>query len=316
MSKLPLSEYPNHSNEEVFSIDILCVGVASYDLIYKLPHYPEPDSKNFATAFDRCGGGPAANAAVTVSRLGYSAAFAGYLGRDPFGEAHLQEFQQDGVETSLVVRGDDPTSLSAILVTPAGARTIINYAGGAGKVPAGAVDFTGITAQVILFDGHEHRLSMPLARVAAQQGVPIVLDAGNVRPGTNELLDLCDYAVCARRFATDFTGLDEPEEAAEQLLNHAPHVVITLGDAGLVWRSREFGRGRLPAFTVDAVDTTGAGDSFHGAFAVGVAAKWEWGKILEYASATAALCCTQIGARHGIPTAGEVNGFLDARRSP
>ena len=313
MTKLHRSESAGQSNEEALSIDVLCIGVASYDLIYKLPHYPKPDSKNFATAFDRCGGGPAANAAVTASRLGYSAAFAGYLGRDPFGEAHLREFQQNGVKTGLIVRGDDPTSLSAILVTPEGARTIVNYAGGAGKMPAGAVDFTGVSARVILFDGHEHQLSMPVARAAREQGIPIVLDAGNVRPGTNELLDMCDYAVCARRFAVDFTGLEEPEEAAEQLLNHAPHVVITLGDAGLVWRSREFGKGHLPAFDVDAIDTTGAGDSFHGAFAVGVAAGWGWGKILEYASATAALCCTQIGARHGIPTGPEVDEFLSTR---
>jgi sugar/nucleoside kinase (ribokinase family) len=156
--------------------------------------------------------------------------------------------------------------------------------------------------------------SPPLARTAKALGITMVLDAGHVRQGTTELLELVDYAVCSATFARDYTGLDDPEQAAAALVEHAPHVVITLGDQGLVWHNHAGEHGRLPAYDVETIDTTGAGDSFHGAFAAGVAAGWDWPVILEYASATAALCCTRIGGRHGIPTAQEVKAFLD--RSP
>jgi sulfofructose kinase len=300
-----------HTTTGPVPVDVLCVGVASYDLIYSIPYHPGPDAKMYAASLDRCGGGPAANAAVTVSRLGFSAAFAGYLGDDAFGDEHYRELQQEGVNTALVSRGSKPTSLSAILVKPDGARTIVNYAGGAGTVPAGAIDFSPFQPKVILFDGHEPFISPPLARAAKAAGIKTVLDAGAVRPGTVELLDVVDYAVCADRFAQELSGLDDPVEAAATLAGHAPHVVITLGDQGLVWQTDTGDHGRLPAYPIEAIDTTGAGDSFHGAFAAAVAAGWLWPAILEYASATAALCCTRIGARHGIPTDQEVKAFLD-----
>ena len=308
------SEHIAQTTNAPVPVDVLCVGVASFDLIYTIPFQPGPDAKMWASALDRCGGGPAANGAVTVSRLGYSAAFAGYLGHDAFGDEHLLDLQREGVDTALVIRGSAPTSLSAILVKPDGARTIVNYAGGASTVPDGAIDFSGIKPTVILFDGHEPFISPPLARTAKAAGIKMVLDAGHVRQGTTELLELVDYAVCAAGFAQEYTGLADPEQAAAALVQHAPHVIITLGDRGLVWHNAAGDHGRLPAYSIEAIDTTGAGDSFHGAFAAAVAAGWAWPAILEYASATAALCCTRIGARHGIPTAQEVRAFLD--RSP
>ncbi len=89
----------------------------------------------------------------------------------------------------------------------------------------------------------------------------------------------------------------------------APNVVVTLGERGLIWQRGEQS-GRLDAFEVNAVDTTGAGDTFHGAFAAGVAAGMEWHDLLRYASAAGALCCTKHGARIGIPTADEVSALL------
>ena len=97
--------------------------------------------------------------------------------------------------------------------------------------------------------------------------------------------------------------------AAEQLHRPGATVVITLGAAGLAWQS-DTHSGRLPAFEVDALDTTGAGDAFHGAFAAGLAAGMPWQSLLRYARAAAALCCGKFGARLGMPTASEVSGFL------
>ena len=86
-------------------IDVLCVGATSYDFVFWVNHQPGPDEKTSADAFIRCGGGPAANASVTVARMGLRSAFAGYLGSDIFGRMHLEELEAAGVDTGLVVRG-------------------------------------------------------------------------------------------------------------------------------------------------------------------------------------------------------------------
>ena len=96
--------------------DVLCVGHASYDLVFSVPHHPLADEKIFANGFFGCGGGPAANAAVLVARLGFQSAFAGYLGDDLYGESNRLELVREGVDTRCVVRGTEPTPLSLSLI--------------------------------------------------------------------------------------------------------------------------------------------------------------------------------------------------------
>jgi sulfofructose kinase len=162
---------------------------------------------------------------------------------------------------------------------------------------------------MILFDGHEPLISTPLAESARRKGTPTILDAGSVQQGTVELVKLCDHLVCAQKFALDYTGADSEKEALDRLAGLAPAVVITLGDRGLIWGQGQ-ARGYLPAFAVDAVDTTGAGDVFHGAYAAAAIDGMAWENALRYASAAAALCCTRMGARLGIPSRQEVVDYL------
>lgn len=292
-------------------LDVLCVGVAAYDLVFTLDaHLPE-DAKMDAASLVRCGGGPAANAAVTISRLGRRAAFAGYLGRDPFGEENLRELAEAGVRTDLVVRGVSPTPLSAVCVKPDGNRALVNYRDPEGHLPMDAIDLAQVDPRLVLFDGHEPVISPALALAAQRRGIPNVLDAGSVRPGTAELVGRCDHLVCALKFALEYTGAGDEEEALERLTGLAPTVVITLGDRGLIW-SKGQSRGRQRAFAVEAVDTTGAGDTFHGAYAVAILEEMKWDETLRFASAAAALCCMQIGARLGIPSKVEIETFLAA----
>ncbi|NOT85392.1 MAG: hypothetical protein HOP02_11570 [Methylococcaceae bacterium] len=136
-------------------IDVLCVGHAAYDLIFSVAQHPGVDEKIVATAFSEAGGGPAANAAVAVARLGYQAAFAGFLGEDVYGEKHWQELRQNGVDTRWIIRGTTPTPLSAIIVKPDGKRALINYKGACKALAADSIDFSSIQPKVILFDGHE-----------------------------------------------------------------------------------------------------------------------------------------------------------------
>jgi sulfofructose kinase len=298
---------------EKYTIDVLCVGAGTYDLVYSVDRDPQPDEKIRASAFTGCGGGPAANAAITVSRLGLQSAFVGYLGNDIFGNAHINELQQDGVNTDLVARGDESSALSVVMVKPDGSRSLVNYRKPETFLAAGSVDFSSIDAKVILFDGHEPYISQPLAKEARQRGIITLLDAGSIHPGTEELAGLVDYLVCSESFGFGFTGESTGYKALEKLSSYAPNVVITLGNRGLVWKNAE-GPGRTDAFDVKTVDTTGAGDVFHGTLAACLAQKLEWRESLVYASTAGALCCMKIGARLGIPTKEEVEGFRAAQR--
>ncbi|WP_045224633.1 carbohydrate kinase family protein [Methyloterricola oryzae] len=296
-------------------VDVLCVGHASYDLIFSIPHHPASDEKLFAQDFCAFGGGPAANAAVLVARLGLKAAFAGYLGDDLYGDRHLAELQAEGVQTRWVVRGPAPTPLSAILVKPDGSRSLINYKGQTEPLPSEALVFDDLNARTILFDGHEPAISVALALRARALGIPTVLDAGSLHAGTQALMGRVDYLVASEKFAAQFSGAADPQAALWRLSEIAPAVVITLGERGLIWHQN--GRsGALAAYPIHATDTTGAGDAFHGAFAAALCEGMGWREILLTASAAGALCCTHTGARPGMPTAIEVANFLERFAAP
>lgn len=288
----------------VLEVDVLCVGHASYDLIFTVDYHPTADEKVFANDFLACGGGPAANAAVQISKLGGSSAFAGYLGKDLYGEKHLQEFIESGVNSSLIVHGDLPTPLSTILVKPDGKRSLINYKGQTKPLADGAIDFSRVKPKAILFDGHEPHISLPLAEYAKNANIPTILDAGSLNSGTQALLSKVDYAVCSEKFARQLTG--NIEDALQQISNVAPVAVITLGENGLIWK-RGNEEGKLAALVINAVDTTGAGDAFHGAFAYGVASNMAWDKLLTFASVAGSLCCQKMGARLALADLSEID---------
>ena len=136
--------------------------------------------------------------------------------------------------------------------------------------------------------GNSHGLSDNLPNI------PTILDAGSLNSGTQALLSKVDYAVCSEKFARQLTG--NIEDALQQISNVAPVAVITLGENGLIWK-RGNEEGKLAALVINAVDTTGAGDAFHGAFAYGVASNMAWDKLLTFASVAGSLCCQKMGAR-------------------
>ncbi|MEI6147312.1 MAG: PfkB family carbohydrate kinase [Methylococcales bacterium] len=289
------------------NVDVLCVGHASYDLIFSIDHHPLADEKISATGFVGMGGGPAANAAVTVAKLGFKTAYAGYLGLDIYGERHYQELLDIGVHCDLIVRGNLPTPLSTILVKPDGQRALINYKGETKALSAEAIDFSPITPKVVLFDGHEPQLSSALLESRQEKSSISVLDAGSLHEGTLSLMHKVDYLVCSEKFAIQYAG--NVETALQRLAEASPTVVITLGAKGLIWK-RGQEQGVLSAFSVNCVDSTGAGDAFHGAFAAALCTEMSWLDILRYASAAGAGCCTKIGARTGIPNHQDIQVLL------
>lgn len=297
-----------HHRSKPLKVDILSVGHASFDLVMMVDHHPTEDEKCLAYNLISCGGGPAANAAVAARRLGGTSAFAGYLGEDLYGSEHLAELQWEGVETELIVRGTHPTPLSVILVKPGGLSTVVTHKAETPPLE-NEIDLALIHPKVILFDGHEPLIAAPLAKEAKKRGIPTILDAGSPHRGAKELALVVDYLIASEKFARGFTGEEDPVLAVEKLGDTAPFAAVTLGMKGLVWK-RKGKMGSMAAFQVEPVDTTGAGDAFHGAFALAIARKQDPPGAMKFASAVAALCCTKAGARPGIPNAHEVRDFL------
>ena len=311
-AQMPIT-HPELSSTPALDVDVLCAGFACHDLVFAVPQHPGPDEKMRAEGLTNCGGGLAANAAVAAARLGCRTAFAGYLGADVYGDFHLAEFHADGVNTAWVVRGSEPTPLSAIIVKPDGLRTIVHYRGDSEGACTGRFDLAQLRTKSILIDAYQFDLAVALTEYAKANHIPTVIDADALRPQVAQLVQQVDYVVASERFALEYSDDAGVEAGLHKLSAVAPHVVITLGGRGLIWQ-RGATVGQLPAFPVNAVDTTGAGDAFHGAFAAGLALGLGWDELLRYASAVGALCCTKVGGRVGIPTAAEVTEFLAAHR--
>ena len=292
-------------------IDLLCIGHAAYDLTMSVERHPDADEKLQATSMQSCGGGPAANAAVQAVRLGGTASFCGYLGNDLYGDAHVAELEAEGVNLSCLVRGTYPSSVSHILAKSDGCRSLVNYKGDTPWIAADAVDVSMLNPKIILFDGHEPLVSEKIINWALAEEIPTVLDAGSLHRGTETLAMKVTYLVVSSKFARQFCGTDDMQAALESLAEKRDNVVITMGDQGLFW-ARDGEVGRLDAFKVDAVDSTGAGDAFHGAFALGVARSMAWEELLRFASAAGALTCVKLGAREGLPEAMAVEELLKA----
>jgi sulfofructose kinase len=275
-------------SDHLIAIDVLCIGHASYDLIFSISHHPAADEKLSADQLIGCGGGPAANAAITVAKLGLTSAFAGYLGLDVYGDSHFAELEATQVDTRLIVRDRSPTPLSTILVKPDGKRALINYKGNTQAVKSDRVDFSPVECKVCLFDGHEPELALAfLQEKKTDNAIPSILDAGSLHEGTRTLMHQVNYLVASEKFAQQYAG--DAKTALTQLAEQSPVVVITLGERGLIWQR---------------------GDAFHGACAAAIANHLPWQEVLHYASAAGACCCQKMGARIGIPSREEHQALL------
>jgi sulfofructose kinase len=271
------------------------------DINFNASHHPTADEKLRATHMHTCGGGPAANAAVTIARLGGSARFSGYLGNDAFGEAHLREFANDGVHADVLHRSDAPTPIAAVTIKPNGDRSIIDFRSPCALAAEDTISLAQFPAKVLLIDGHQPLLSLTLLEEARRLGIPIVLDAGSVNDGTLLLYNKVDYLITSAKFAKHFSGEDHPRTALAALDGAAPLIACTWGADGVYWQD-EYGQHHTPSFDIETVDTTGAGDAFHGSFALGIAEGLKTKQNMRRACVTGALTCLKSGARSALPT--------------
>jgi sulfofructose kinase len=291
---------------------IACVGIAVLDRIWYLNDLPKEGGKYVAGDYKEVGGGPAATAAVAAAKLGAEVDFIGRVGDDDTGNRLLAELQAYGVNTryTRIVKGAR-SSQSAVLVDAAGERIIANYP--SPDLPACAdwmadIDFSQWDA--VLADVRWHHGAKQAFTLARANGVTTVLDADVTPQDIAELVALSDHAAFSAPGLVRLTGVTDAPAALKQaktLTNG--HLYVTQGAQGCLWLENSRLR-HLPAFHVDVVDTTGAGDVFHGALAVSLAQKTETAEAIRFASAVAALKCTRPGGRAGIPDCDQTRSFL------
>ncbi len=292
---------------------VIGLGQASLDLIVTVGGFPAENRKKEVRAFLEQGGGPVATALVSLRRLGLGAAFSGVVSDDYAGERIREGLSEEGVEISaLALRPGGESQRAFIIVnSECGSRTILWKRPTVSALTADEVRPEWIEgAGFLLLDGLMEDASMRAAELARGTGVPVMLDAGSPRPGVLGLLPLMDCIVGSEEFSRHFSS--DPEDAVRRISAHgASTVTITLGSRGSVtWHEgRVF---RTPAFSVRAVDTTGAGDVFHGGYIFGLLKGWDLEKTLRFASAFAALKCLEPGGRTGIPNLERTLEFMSS----
>jgi sugar/nucleoside kinase (ribokinase family) len=294
------------------------LGLNSIDLLAVVGEYPEPNSKQQLQRFARLPGGQIANAMAVCARLGWKARYLGSFGDDDFGALSRESLIKEGVslDGSRTVPG--ATNQFAVVLVDArtGDRTVLwdrhpRLAMDAADVPREAVT----SARLLIVDCHETAAAAQAARYARAAGTRTIVDVEYVRPGIGELLQHIDAIIAAEDFPAALTGYSELGRALEAIAREfsAPLVCVTLGSKGslALVGGREV---RSEPFSVDCVDTTGAGDAFRGGFAAGCLRNPDGAieDVLRYANAVAALNCRALGARGGLPDAGEVDRLMYA----
>lgn len=299
-------------------MDVVGLGFATVDVLARVPRLPGPDEVFRVLGISVQGGGPVATALVTVARLGGAVAYLGPIGQDDWGRAILADFAQNAVDTSRVRLIADGSSAASVILVDArtGARSILYDPGSLPGFTFGPGEAAAVrAARVLHLDGWHLDAAIAAAHAARAAGTVVSFDggAGEAWRGIDDLLPLVDVMVVARQFARNVTGEDDPLLAGPLLRKWgAREVVITDGAAGCWYRDAAQSL-HQPAFKVDVVDTTGAGDVFHGGYIYGLLQDWPPQRRLAFASATAALKCTQPGGRLGIPTRDQVLAFLEER---
>jgi sulfofructose kinase len=297
---------------------ILCAGIAVQDIVMRVENFPPPGAKVAASDFIITGGGCAANAALAVARLNGRAAFAGPLGGtdDAVSERILTDLAAEGVDCSGVARVDGGTaSASLILLDAQGEKTIATRRGvGLGQTLPQDADRLVAQVDAVLVDNRFPDFVAAMCWAAQPRKIPIVIDLDQATEPDDALLKLGTHVIASSEALRATTGFGEPAIALQRLAEHvAGFLAVTDGPNGVYWLENGDLR-HMPAFAVKAIDTLGAGDTFHAAFTLALAEGRDLAGALRFASAAAALKCTHFGGGAGSPKRAEVDAFLKRQK--
>ncbi|MBJ6799149.1 carbohydrate kinase family protein [Geomonas propionica] len=300
--------------------DVVGLGVCTMDLLMVVDELPGGELVQRAHASALAGGGPVATALVAAARLGARTAMLDLVGDDLIGRMILAELETAGVDTAgMVIDAGSSSSQATILVRKRdGARAITFAPGTSGELTPDKLNHDMIRAAKILhLNGRHWQACLQAARVAREAGVLVSFDGGShrFRQEHRELLPLVDICIVAEEYAASCTGASSPELTAQALLQYGPQVVgVTSGTRGSLLLSRDGESFHQPAYPVQqVVDTTGAGDAYHGGFLFGLARGLSLRESARYASAVGALNTCALGGRAALPTLSQLQEFLDRR---
>jgi sulfofructose kinase len=296
------------------SFDVTGIGLNATDTLILLPHFPAYAGK---VAFDRevlSPGGQVASALVTCARLGLRVKYIGTVGDDERGRIQLESLRETGINLDDVeIRKDCANQTAYILIDQTtGERTVLWKRDDCLRLAPESITPEKVTsARLLHIDAHDTAAVARAAEIARRHQIPVTLDVDSIYPGFDRVLPHVDYLISSSEFPARFTSEPDPFRALEMIQDEyrIPVAVMTLGSHGAL--AREGGRFIYsPAFVVNCVDTTGAGDVFHGAFCYAVLQNMPLRETLEFSNALAALNCTALGARGGISSIEDARALM------
>lgn len=294
-------------------IEAVGLGLCAWDTVCLFRHYPGPNKKVEVISSIASGGGPVPTSLAVFSKLGGRASFIGMVGDDREGDLLRRDLESFGVYVShLILRPRAKTPRAYIWVDrETGDRTVALDRGDAEPIKPEELPLELLRkTPLLLMNGRDAEICLEAARICRESGGTVILDAGSPRQDIQKLLAVTEHAVVSSDFVSGTFPGYEPERAAAEIQAQGPSaVVITSGDEGGFWREGDRS-GRYPAFQVEVVDTTGAGDAFHGGYLYGVKMGWDMPRRCRFASAVAALTCRALGGRSAAPTLEEVESFV------
>ena len=297
------------------SFDVVGVGLNATDTLILLPKFPAYAGKVPFTGEMLSPGGQVASAMVACAKLGLRVKYIGTVGDDERGRVQLESLLGSGINLDDVqVRANCANQTAYILIdNTTGERTVLWRRPECLRLDPDEISEAMIAGTRLLhIDGHDTPAVAKAARIARQLGIPVTVDVDTIYHGFDEVLPNVDYLIGSSEFPVQWTNERDPFKALELIQNEYGMKVaaMTLGAHGALARVD----GRFvysPAFVVNCVDTTGAGDVFHGAFCYAVLAGLPMRESLDLANAMAALNCTAIGARGGIKSMEDAKALME-----
>ncbi len=293
---------------------LIMIGHAALDRVYRVEAFPRVPTKVRAIEAIEVGGGMAANAAVTAARLGAKVELWSRVGDDNAGAIIKAGLKAERVDIRAVESFEDArSSTSAIIVDDHAERMIVGMRDTSMPTSTSWLPLERISqADAILADLRWLEATRTAFEHARKHGVVTIIDADvGAREALPEILELSDYAIFSSAALRElFRDGDDDARLMRVLARGPKHAGVTLGAQGYIWREADGSSGAQPGFTVDAVDTTGAGDAFHGAFALGLAEGRDTADCARRAAAVAAIKCGRLGSRAGLPSSDELDAFL------
>ena len=298
---------------------ILCIGMPVRDLTFRVPGLPARGSKENATHFDEICGGNALNGAIGIVRLGGRASICGPMGdaRETTSRYIYEKMAEEGIDTSHLIHMPGlVTPISNIMIDPSGERTIVTFRDPElWNVRLPAPDTLLDDCDAILTESRAAAFCTDLCAEARRRGIPVVVDVDRAMSLREGLLTASSHLIFSSEPLQETADVADDGEALQKIARLTPSFLAgTRGAQGTVWLDEHHHLQQTPAFPVHTVDTLGAGDVFHGAFALAITEKQDLRSALRFASAAAALKCTRFGGAFAAPQRAEVEALLGQSR--